>query len=223
MQQNNQSYITAASILLGFIILSAAIYFSSVHTPSVQVAGVQEPAVDIGEPRREGAQRNIYGNPEAEITIVEFSDYECPYCARLHPTLKQIVDGSDGDINWEYRHLPIASHRNAMPAAIAAECVAQLAGNDAFWSYTDAILANQRGVTAEFLRGQAADLGVDGAAYTVCLADEEVLARVQDDAQTASKLGGAGTPYSVVRFADGTSRPVRGALPYEQWTQVLAN
>lgn len=53
------------------------------------------------------SDRNLYGSPRADITIVEFSDVECPFCARVHPTIERLVDESDGQINWEYRHLPL--------------------------------------------------------------------------------------------------------------------
>ena len=82
------------------------------------------------------ATDHVQGDPsKAAVTIVEYSDYECPYCARFHPTLEQIVSESSGSVAWVYRHWPI--HQNSMAKLVAAECVAQLKGNDAFWKYTD--------------------------------------------------------------------------------------
>lgn len=81
------------------------------------------------------ATDHIIGGATAPITIIEYSDYECPYCARFHPVLEQVVSESNGSVNWVYRHWPI--HQNSMAKLVAAECVAQLKGNDAFWKYTD--------------------------------------------------------------------------------------
>jgi len=217
--------------MIGFALVAGAIFITA-PTPMTQVGGVNpekvyadEPGghVDVeGSPKRDTTQqRNIYGNVDAETTIVEFSDFECPFCSRLHPTLKQLVDESEGSLNWEYRHLPLASHKGARPAAIASECVADLAGNDAFWNYLDEIFANQRSLTPDFLQSQASRLGVDESAYTSCIASSEIADRVEADLQAAIKQGGSGTPYSVIEFADGSTKVVSGALPYQNWVQTL--
>lgn len=89
------------------------------------------PPVEAGE--------HILGNLDtAQVVIVEYSDFECPYCARYHPTMKQIVAESNGGVALVYRHFPLTQiHQNAMERAIASECVAQIKGNDAFWKYVD--------------------------------------------------------------------------------------
>lgn len=82
------------------------------------------------------ASDHVTGDPsKATVTIIEYSDYECPYCARFHPVLEQVVSESNGTVAWVYRHWPI--HQNSMAKLIAAECVSQLKGNDAFWKYSD--------------------------------------------------------------------------------------
>lgn len=226
-EQTQQSpYVIAVAIVVGFGLVAAAIFFGSttVHQKAVAIADNSAPAAIDGPDARRGAdeQRNLYGNPDAKVTIVEFSDFECPFCARLHPTLEQIVDNSEGEISWEYRHLPLPGHQGAEIAAIASECVAQEIGNDAFWEYTRKLLDNQRSITAAFLEEEAIALGLASDAYAACITSEEVAARVQADADAARSLGGRGTPYSVVRFPDGTQRPVSGALPYADWIRVLA-
>lgn len=83
------------------------------------------------------------GNPESPMALIEFSDYQCPYCAQVHETMHKIAD-SDLGVVWVYRNLPLSSiHPGARPAAIAAECIAEHAGNDAFWSFTDTIFGDQ--------------------------------------------------------------------------------
>jgi len=78
---------------------------------------------------------HILGNPDAQVKIIEYSDYECPYCKSFHITMNQVVAESDGNVIWVYRHWPI--HQNSMAKLVAAECVAKIKGNEAFWKYSD--------------------------------------------------------------------------------------
>lgn len=78
---------------------------------------------------------HIYGNPSATTIMVEYSDFECPYCKQFQPTLKKIVDESNGTVAWVYRHYPL--HQHSFEKLVAAECVAKIKGNNAFWEYSD--------------------------------------------------------------------------------------
>lgn len=221
---NNKNTI-ALSIFVGFALVAASIYAVGVPPVVYEMlgieAGVESGSVSTDTPRRESDYRNVYGDPDASVTIVEFSDYECPFCARLHPTLKRIVDESKSSVNWEFRHLPLPSHRNAELAAQISECVRRELGNDAFWSYTDTVFANQHSVNIDYLTTIAAELGVEEKTLTECLADPEIDKQVGTDLATARAFGGSGTPFSVIIFADGTTRPVSGALPYQNWAALL--
>lgn len=229
MQNTNQTVILAVSILIGFALIAAAIFFSNtvVSSPNNVQGNIQGQPVaspDAGSVMRtDEAPRRVYGNPDASTTIVGFSDFECPFCARLHPTLMQVVDESDGNINWEYRHLPLSIHATALPAAIASECVGDLLGNDAFWNYSTALLSNQRGLTTSFLEEQAIKLGADASDYKSCLTSKDIAARVQTDSQRAIALGGSGAPFNIVIFEDGTTQVASGALPYANWIQLLGS
>lgn len=79
----------------------------------------------------------IVGNPDASVVVVEYSDLECPYCKRFGETMKEIVAESNGEVAWVYRHWVV--HPGALPKAGAADCVAKLKGNDAFWKYVDLV------------------------------------------------------------------------------------
>ncbi|MEI7688966.1 MAG: thioredoxin domain-containing protein [Candidatus Nomurabacteria bacterium] len=81
------------------------------------------------------AEDHIIGSIDAPIIIVEYSDYECPYCKAFQTTIKQIVADSNGNVAWVFRHWPI--HQNSFSKLVAAECVAKIKGNDAFWKYSD--------------------------------------------------------------------------------------
>lgn len=81
---------------------------------------------------------HLYGNPDAEVTVIEYSDFECPFCKTFHPIVERLVNESDGKVNWVYRHFPLESiHPNARGMALASECVAELGGNEAFWEFSN--------------------------------------------------------------------------------------
>lgn len=211
----------AIAIIVGAALVAGAIFFAPSAPPNTAVAETApSPAEQLTDVTRSGEARNLYGNPDALTTIVEFSDFECPFCARLHPTLKRIVDESDGGINWEYRHLPLTSHPLAEPAAVASECVARYAGNAAFWQFTDTLFRTMQHSRDNY-RTLALGTGVSEADYDSCVETNETLEIVRDDTATARRLGGTGTPFNVIVFADGSTRPVSGALPYEQWITLL--
>lgn len=160
---------------------------------------------------------HIRGNPDAKISIVEYSDFECPFCARLHPTLGRIVDEFGDDVNWVYRHFPLTSiHSRARAAAIASECVANLGGNDAFWSFADTLFVNQRSLGSKFYESTAVNLGIDRDEFTQCTKDRNIANEVSADNNEAIGNGGRGTPFSILVRADGRLFPFSGALPYEQ-------
>lgn len=80
---------------------------------------------------------HLYGNANAIVKVIEYSDLECPYCKMFHETMKRIVSESNGQVSWVYRHWPI--HQNSFEKLVASECVAKLKGNDAFWKYIELI------------------------------------------------------------------------------------
>ncbi|NCN41322.1 thioredoxin domain-containing protein [bacterium] len=158
---------------------------------------------------------HVRGNPEGAIAIVEFSDLECPFCARIHHTLARIVDENE-DVKWVFRHFPLSTiHSRALSAAVASECIAQLGGNDAFWKFTDEAFANQRQLGNAWYREMAQSFGIDSEAFTSCLNDKSIVADIQKDLSEATGTGGRGTPYVVVVTTNGKLIPFSGALPYE--------
>jgi len=81
---------------------------------------------------------HIYGNPEAKTFLIVFSDLECPFCKRFHPTVKSIVDSSNGKIALVHKHFPLSFHQNAIPLALSAECVSAQAGSSGFFKFVEA-------------------------------------------------------------------------------------
>lgn len=206
----------AISIFLGSILIAGAILLKDYSNNSSGV--VLADSATKGELQR-SENPHTYGDEDAPIRIVEFSDFECPFCARLHPTLKQIVDESDGEIVWEYRHLPLPNHTNAFAKAVASECVSTEVGNDAFWSFADTILSSSKS-GEDYYVDEAVKLGADEEKFRACLQDESMEEVVRNDLHAAQSNGGRGTPFSVIVTEEGI-KPVSGALPYENWMQIL--
>lgn len=135
--------------------------------------------------------KRIYGSPNAQFTLVEFSDLECPYCKRFHSTAKEVVDQSNGLVNWEWRHMPLDFHQPvAGIEAHAAECVGELAGNRAFWAYLDEIFAESRGngQGTKNLAELATALGVDGNEFRACMQSGRHQAKVNEDQAMGAAL-----------------------------------
>ncbi len=153
----------------------------------------------------------------ADVVVVEFSDLECPFCARFHPTMQQVYDDYGGQVAWVYRQFPLDSlHPKARNEAIASECAADLGGNDAFWAFIDRIYEitpSNNGLEVSQLADTAEYIGLDATEFKTCMDsgkfDDKINAQVAD----ATASGGTGTPYSVAISKDGKIAPINGAQP----------
>ncbi len=143
------------------------------------------------------------GNPDAPVTIVEYSDFQCPYCARGAATVDEILEKYPEDVKVVFQHFPLGFHPWAKPAAVAAHCVGMQNG-DAFWSLHDSYFANQKALTPENVlektKEYLAESGIDMAKYTACAEDKEsaeykdALAAVDASMANGGKRGVSGTP-----------------------------
>ncbi len=167
---------------------------------------------------------HLLGNPDASVVLVEFSDFECPFCKRFHVTVKRLMDeyGTDGEVAWVFRHFPIDSlHSKARKEAQATECANELGGNQAFWDYADRLFevtpSNNR-LDLATLPQIAQDIGLDRARFEACLEGDarggKYATHIEADYQDASASGGTGTPYSLVISPSGKIYPINGAQPY---------
>lgn len=162
---------------------------------------------------------HVYGNPEAAISLIEYSDFECPFCKRFHPTPKEIVEAYAGQVNWVYRHYPLGIHNpGAQKQAEASECANELGGNDAFWTYTDAIYArtesNGEGFPLTQLAPLAAEIGLEESRFRECLDSGRYATRVQEDFDEGTQIGITGTPATILLHnRTGEVRVKVGAQP----------
>lgn len=161
--------------------------------------------------------KSIYGNVNARFTLVEFSDLECPYCKKFHDTAKAIVDSSGGNINWQWKHLPLGFHNPAArEEALAAECVREQQGNRGFWVFLDDVFANSRGngQGVPDLDGLIAGVGADVQKAQQCMDEGRYDDKIDADLQMAVSHGINGTPATfVVDNKTGRSHMLSGAQP----------
>lgn len=170
---------------------------------------------------------HIYGNPDAIVSIIEYSDFECPFCKRFHPTPKELVDAYGGKVNWVYRHFPLAFHNpGAQKQAEASECAAGIGGNEAFWRYTDLIYerteSNGNGFPLDGLVPLAVEIGLDGAEFRKCMEEERYAARVKEDFDGGIRAGINGTPGNILlNNESGEVIPRSGAAPFDVLKQLV--
>ena len=179
--------------------------------------------------RRPSAERDhIRGNPKATISLIEYSDFECPYCKRFHDTPKQLLAAHGDEINWVYRYFPLSFHNpGAETESQAAECAAELGGADAFWRYTDALYARTtsggKGFAADKLTPLATELGLDGPAFQQCLDSGRHADRVAEDLKEGASIGITGTPGNILLNNEtGEVRLLSGALPKSAFDAGIA-
>ncbi|HED12745.1 MAG TPA: disulfide bond formation protein DsbA [Gammaproteobacteria bacterium] len=170
---------------------------------------------------------HLLGNKDAVISVVEYSDFECPFCKRFHPTMKQLIANNKGKVNWVYRNFPLSFHNpGAKTEAEAAECVALVAGNDTYWKFNNAIFdrttSNGTGFPVENLLPLAKEVGVDEKAYQACIDGGKTKQRVLDDLNNGIAAGVNGTPGSIlINHATGKMRIAAGALPLQNMQALV--
>lgn len=153
------------------------------------------------------------GMPDAPITIIEFSDFRCPYCGRFATTtLEPILEAYGDYVYFVYRDFAILGPES-INAAIASECADD---QNAFWTYHDLLFANQSNLSRQTYINLAEDLDLDVAVFTTCLDSEQHLDEVQADSVTVQQLGMTGTPTF---FINGIY--VSGAQPFELFAQII--
>ncbi len=174
---------------------------------------------------------HILGSLDAPVKLVEFSDFECPFCKRFHLTMKRLMDeyGKDGKVAWVYRHFPLDSlHSKARKEAQAAEFANELGGNEAFWTFTDKLFAvtpsNNR-LDLGLLPRVAEEIGLDRAKFEACLQGDarggKFADHIEADVRDATASGGTGTPYSLVIAPNGKVFPLNGAQPYSAVRSII--
>jgi protein-disulfide isomerase len=198
-----QQSIKILSVLVIVLIFGVAVlFYQQFSSPkNAEVAGEQieeeEQFTVIDEYPQIQETDHIRGNKDSNIVILSFSDYECPFCKMFDETVNTLVE--DNNIAYIYRHFPLDMHQNALTEAMAAECVALLGGNDAFWQFSDLIFENTQsndGLDLELLPEFAQKSGVNAFDFQTCLDNKETEAGIKSGVEEAAKFGVSGTPAS---------------------------
>ena len=238
-KQPNQYLIPLAIVIAGGLV-AGAVFMSngnSGNAPTVGNTGTNQPTQAAPQPtgstddvRPVTAEDHIKGNPDAPIKIVEYSDFECPFCKRFHDTMNEVMDkySESGEVAWVFRQFPLEQLHpvKAKRAAIASECAAELGGNNAFWTFTDGYFAdpttgNNRTNQEVLIPELVAKAGLDSNEFNECLESGRYDDHIQDDLANAVETGGRGTPWSVVILPNGETLPLNGAQPLEAIDQLI--
>ncbi len=179
--------------------------------PNAPTAPGPPPSAPVGDIPEVSKDEHIRGNKNAKVTVVEYSDFECPFCGRFHDSMNEVL-ASSKDVRWVYRHFPLAFHATAQKAAEASECVAELGGNDAFWKFADAAFAAAGAHSDAALAGYAKTAGVNEAKFNTCLQSGKYADKVNKDLQEGQAAGVQGTPGNFV-IGPGGTRSLPGAVP----------
>jgi protein-disulfide isomerase len=156
----------------------------------------------------------IIGNPNAPVTIVEFSDFQCPFCRRAAPTLKEIRQKYGDKVRVVWKDFPLTQiHPQAFEAAEAGRCAAE---QGKFWEYHDQLFGNQQALQPDDLKKYAAATGLDAAKFGDCLDSSKYAERVRDGVAAGSRLGVNSTPTLYIN-----GRLVQGAQPYDVFASII--
>ena len=154
------------------------------------------------------------GSATAPVTLVEYSDFQCPFCGRVMPTLKELRTKYGDKVRVVWKDFPLTQiHPQAFVAAQAGNCARE---QGKFWEYHDRLFANQQALQPEFLKKYAAEVGLDAAKFNACLDSSKYEARVQESLSTGNRLGITSTPTVYVN-----GRMVNGAQPIDVFQTII--
>ncbi|MGK3994630.1 DsbA family protein [Sorangium sp. So ce1024] len=181
-------------------------------------------AVDDGQPWSDedaaipvSSKDPMWGSRTAPVTMVVFSDFECPFCTRVEGTITQLKEKYGPEklrIIWKNNPLPF--HKNARPAALAAETVFRLGGSKAFWKFHELAFKNQKSLTPANFETWAAEAGVDKAKFKAAFDRQEYMAKIDADMAVGKSSGVTGTPASIINGVF-----LSGAQPLEKFTAII--
>lgn len=152
---------------------------------------------------------------KAKVVMVEYSDFECPFCGRHNPSMLSAMEDFGDDIAWVYRHFPLSFHPEANPAALASECAAE---QGKFWEFADIMYENQETLSTEFYQSTAKSLKLNMNKFNDCFETAKYQDRINADMATGSEAGVSGTPAT---FING--QLVSGAVPYTTLKDAISS
>lgn len=227
---------TTMFVVVAFLLGAVAGYFLRganvgakgyvLNQPNTQLVGQNQPSDDgLTEPVGSLQLRqdeHTRGAKKPQLTLVEFSDFQCPFCQRFHPTMQQVMRDYGDKVAWVYRHFPLSFHVNAQISAEASECAAE---QNKFWEYADKLFevaqSDGTGLAKADLKKYAAELGLNTSNFNSCLDSGKYTNKVNADLNEGTSVGVTGTPGTILIDKNGNTRLVSGAVPYEQIKGVI--
>ncbi|MFH1653955.1 MAG: thioredoxin domain-containing protein [Pseudomonadota bacterium] len=169
--------------------------------------------IALEPPRANIATENHPTKGTGKVKIIEFSDYECPFCKRVRDTVYQILDKYDGKVTYTFMDFPLSFHADSRKAHMAAHCAGE---QDKYFEYNKLLFNNQRNLSADDLKKYAKRLELDSEKFDKCLDSNKFDALIEESLEIASKAGVSATPTF---FINGII--VSGAMPYESFTEII--
>ncbi len=230
MEEKNKSLAVPIAIIVAGLLIAGTILYTNIKSDKkgVEVGDQGKFApVDI-KIRPVDETDHLIGDPNALVKVIEYSDFECPFCKVFHGTMQAIMQselGRSGKVAWVFRNFPIVRlHSKAMEEAEAAECAGKIGGNLKFWEYANKIFeitpSNNQLDLAE-LPKIAEQIGLDKTQFQACMNSDETLERIKKDLADAVEGGGAGTPWTVVTTQNGKTYVINGAEPYQTSLKII--
>ncbi|ALM09780.1 MAG: DSBA-like thioredoxin domain-containing protein [Candidatus Peribacter riflensis] len=229
-QQETKMWFGITMVLVGVIVgfTGSKMAGTSVQGPAAPTAQVQptptapaeDPVPEYADVKALDDTDHVRGDADADITIIEYSDLECPFCARVHPTITQLLKDYGDKVNWAYRHYPLSFHPNAQKAAEATECAAELGGNDKFWALVDMIY--EKGSDLTQLGTYAKEIGLNQTAFQSCVDSGKYASKTAAMMQSGTAAGVQGTPGNViVNHKTKKVAVVSGAQPLQNFKDAI--
>lgn len=231
MKNNSTNYMVPVSIIIAGLMIAGAVFFSSndksVGNTSNNTVNSKTPVVNtrisLENLKPITSKDHILGDPNAPVKIVEYSDFECPYCKSFNVTMEKIMDeyGKNGEVAWVYRHFPIAQlhPKNAFKVAVISECVAEQKSNSAFWSFAAKFFeltpSNDQTDLDVVIPQITNSIGIDQVLLNKCVSSGKYDSHIKDNIANAGATGGIGSPWSILIAPNGKKFPINGAQRYE--------
>lgn len=220
IKKGGNVYWLPLAVVIAGVLIAGAVVFNKSGSKTEDIKGEAKQGVEE-EAKVDGDEivdvsiddDAIRGDEKAKVTIVEFSDYECPFCVKAEATMKKILENYKGKVRWVYRDFPMTYHKNAQLAAEASEAAHK---QGKYWEYHDMLFENKDKLDKESLIGYAEKLGLNIEQFKSDLESGKYKDEVAKDFADGEKAGVDGTPAF---FVNG--RKIVGAQPYEEFSKVI--
>lgn len=220
--EKKRDLLLPASILIAAILIAGSLIWSTgkkAELAGINSAEEQDPAVLAENVAPISDEDHVLGDRNAPVKMIVFTDLECPFCKSYHPEVMSAVAKYGKDLAVVYRHFPLQFHEYAEKEAEAAECVAELAGNESYWSYIDKIFekteSNGTGLSVSDRELLAVEVGADKVKWNECVNSGKYAEKIAAQTENGIEAGAGGTPFSIIIGKSGKKYVVPGAYPFE--------